>query len=322
MKFYRALSRNRRAIIDHKGNIMKERTLVLFTLLSQAAIGAFVIFYLIYPWMARIVGESVTHGMIQSILLAVGAFFGLGLLASLFHLGNPLNAWRALANLRSSWLSREILFALVFSCLWASVAILEWRQDGKSFIQDLLTWLAAISGLGLIYCMSRVYMLRTLQTWNSISTPLSFYINSFLSGAILVGGVLYFSFQGSPILQASNLNIDHDLGAGLLRWIGLGGFGLLIADLLISSLRKNRLRNDPLQSDKQKRFSLRLFTLRQSLLLLTLACASIFVLYPHWTLSISPTITIAAGLTLLIVLSTVEILERTLFYVTGLKRTL
>ena len=120
---------------------MKERALILFTLLTQAAIGAFIIFYLIHPWIAQIAGKAATHVMTRSFLLAIGALFGLGLLVSLFHLGTPLLAYRALANLRSSWLSREILFALIFACLWASVALLEWRQDGASFIQNLLTWL-------------------------------------------------------------------------------------------------------------------------------------------------------------------------------------
>ena len=301
---------------------MKERALILFTLLTQAAIGAFIIFYLIHPWIAQIAGKAVTHVMTRSFLLAIGALFGLGLLVSLFHLGTPLLAYRALANLRSSWLSREILFALIFACLWASVALLEWRQDGASFIQNLLTWLTAMSGLALIYCMSRVYMLRTLQTWNSLSTPLSFYITSFISGAILVGGVLYFNFQSSPRLQASSLSLENELLVSLLRWIGLGSFCLLGADLLISSVRKKRLRNGTLQTDKHKRLSLRLYTIRQLLLLMALACASLFVFYPNWALSFSTRIIIVAGLTLLIILITVEILERALFYATGSQRTL
>ena len=301
---------------------MKERALILFTLLTQAAIGAFIIFYLIYPWIAQIAGKAATHVMTRSFLLAIGALFGLGLLVSLFHLGTPLLAYRALANLRSSWLSREILFALIFTCLWASVALLEWRQDGASLFQNLLTWLAVISGLGLIYCMSRVYMLRTVQTWNSISTPLSFYITSFILGVILIAVALYLSFQGSSRLQAFSLGMENDLLVGLLRWIGLGSFCLLGADLLVSSLRKKRLRNDPWQSVKQKRLSVRLFTLRQSLLLVALAFTSLFMFNPNWALSVSSTISIAAGLTILMILTTVEILERALFYVTGLQRTL
>ena len=48
-----------------------------------------------------------------------------GLLSSTFHLGHPERAWRALSQWRSSWLSREGIFAvltypaaLVFTAGW------------------------------------------------------------------------------------------------------------------------------------------------------------------------------------------------------------
>jgi anaerobic dimethyl sulfoxide reductase subunit C (anchor subunit) len=301
---------------------MKEHILVFFTLLAQAAIGAFIIFYILHPWVGQIVGQPTTHFLTQRFLLAIGVLFGLALLASLFHLGNPLNAWRALTNLRSSWLSREILFALLFMGLWASVAILEWSQDSSPFIRNALTLLAAINGLAMIFCMSRVYMLRTVQAWNSISTPLSFFISSFVLGAILVGLGLYINFQSSLRLREIGLGIEHDLLADLLRWISLGGFCLLGVDFLVSSLKINRLRNAQLQSGRPTRFSVRLFTIRQSLLLAALTCVSLLAINPIWALSVSPTITIAIGLAVFLFLFAAEILERTLFYITGLQHTL
>src|SRR4249919_987270 len=42
------------------------------------------------------------------LVLATGAVFAAaGLISSLFHLGQPQRAWRALSQWRSSWLSRE-----------------------------------------------------------------------------------------------------------------------------------------------------------------------------------------------------------------------
>ena len=37
----------------------------------------------------------------------------MGLLSSLFHLGNPQRAWRALSQWRTSWLSREGILAII-----------------------------------------------------------------------------------------------------------------------------------------------------------------------------------------------------------------
>jgi len=135
---------------------MKEHALVLFTLLAQAATGGFVIFQMIHPWIGQMAGQAVAHMLTERFLLLVGVLFGLSLLVSFFHLGNPLNAWRALANLRSSWLSREILFTLIFTSLWTSVVILEWRQDRSPFIQNIFAWLAAISGLALVVSQSEI----------------------------------------------------------------------------------------------------------------------------------------------------------------------
>ncbi len=55
-----------------------------------------------------------------------------GLIASLFHLGNPQRAWRALSQWRSSWLSREGVMAIatfVPLTLSAGLAILANRYD-------------------------------------------------------------------------------------------------------------------------------------------------------------------------------------------------
>jgi len=40
-------------------------------------------------------------------------------------------------------------------------------------------------GLALIFAMSRVYMLRTVPTWNNLATPVSFYLTAFLAGSLV-----------------------------------------------------------------------------------------------------------------------------------------
>jgi len=170
--------------------------------------------------------------------------------------------------------------------------------------------------------MSRVYMLRTVRAWYSISTPLSFFVTCFILGGILVTLGLYIRFPSLPHLHGSGLGIEYHFTADLLRWIGLGGSCLLGADLLASSLRRNRLRYAPPASNKQKRLFVRLFTLRQSLNLAALACAGVLFVNPSWALSVPPKIAFAAGLALFLSLIVAEVLERALFYTTGLQRNL
>jgi len=81
---------------------VKEASLVAFTLLTQAAVGA--------CWAAlalqlRAERAGVPDGAAGAILLVAFLAALAGLAASFLHLGRPSNAWRALRNLRASWLS-------------------------------------------------------------------------------------------------------------------------------------------------------------------------------------------------------------------------
>ena len=94
---------------------MREGSLVAFTLLTQAAAGTCA-FLLAFEWRAERAGAgaSVESAALPILSFALVAAL-LGLAASFLHLGNPRNAVRALGNLGSSWLSREILLAALFT---------------------------------------------------------------------------------------------------------------------------------------------------------------------------------------------------------------
>lgn len=76
---------------------------------------------------------------------------GLALLLSTLHLGRPLRAWRALANLRSSWLSREILLTVGF--LGLAGLQLAWPTAPR-----LLGPAALFTGLALCVTIDGVYL--------------------------------------------------------------------------------------------------------------------------------------------------------------------
>jgi anaerobic dimethyl sulfoxide reductase subunit C (anchor subunit) len=162
---------------------MRDKSLTVFTILSQMAVGA--------VWGTMFFPTHVnSHREI-----AVGIFFSAaaGLLAAFFHLGKPLRGWRALTNIRSSWLSREILFASLFAGASAAVVGLEWFDFGLPIMSRTMFWMMAFLGLGLIYSMSKAYQLRTIPAWDTRLTAVSFIITAFLLGILMV--VLF-----SPVL--------------------------------------------------------------------------------------------------------------------------
>ena len=176
---------------------MKERSLVAFTLLSQMAVGAFWTLGALRIWAERRAGPAAADALTDPALLTVGPVMVLALLASFFHLGKPLSAWRAFANLRSSWLSREVLFATLFtgaSVLWIA---LRWFEVGTPGTRNLVAWIAALLGLALMFSIANAYEIRTIPAWNTPSTPAFFFATAALLGGLQVGVILAIS-SGAP----------------------------------------------------------------------------------------------------------------------------
>src|SRR5512144_1315865 len=105
-----------------------EWSLVLFTVVMQMAVGAFVMLGGVHGFAERWYGIEEADRLADRALVAIGPAVAFALLATLFHLGNPINGPRALVHLATSWLSREILLALVFSGGGAVFAFMQWRK--------------------------------------------------------------------------------------------------------------------------------------------------------------------------------------------------
>ncbi len=168
---------------------MKEKPLVVFTLLAQAAAGAFWAWSMVSLYLASQLGSQGAQ-LTGRTLLAIGPLMAAAMLASLFHLGRPWRALYALSNLRSSWLSREILCAGLFTLGGAVFAGLGWFQPGPSLLRDVLAGLVMALGAALVYSMARVYRLRSVPAWDSSLTTLSFFVTALLLGCLGVGAGL------------------------------------------------------------------------------------------------------------------------------------
>ena len=101
-----------------------EFPLTFFTVLTQLAVGVsvFAVYKRFVP-PGHAAGAAAPADASKKEWLIVSGAAALGLLASLFHLGQPLRAAEALSNLGVAWLSREVLLFggftfLAFLCLW------------------------------------------------------------------------------------------------------------------------------------------------------------------------------------------------------------
>ena len=106
----------------------RDWSLVVFTVLTQAAVGAFLTLQVLEHLATRR-GRGASG---RAPLLVVLAVLSVGLFAALFHLSTPLQAARAVVNFSSSWLSREIVFGSLFAALLSALVWHEWRTAGPA----------------------------------------------------------------------------------------------------------------------------------------------------------------------------------------------
>jgi len=169
-------------------------SLIILTLLTQMSIGGFVTFWLA-DWFSR--GRALSAAVHDAV--ALGAVFSIGvgwlaLGASVFHLGRPLYAYRALKMWRRSWLSREVLLftlfalaAMVYSLLWG-VELMPGQIAWPGFADGAyrLAWggLVAVIGAAGLVASAYIYMVPARPAWNTPRTPVSFLTTAAVLGPL------------------------------------------------------------------------------------------------------------------------------------------
>ncbi len=131
-------------------------------------------------------------GLSRLALLQAGAggfvLVTLGLLASTAHLHNPKNAWRSFVRFKTSWLSREGVFALLFYpffLLWVlGVYIGGGSTPGWGLV---LGGVAVALGLATLFSTGMIYAsLKTIRQWHNPLVPVNYLALAFSTGVLLL----------------------------------------------------------------------------------------------------------------------------------------
>jgi DMSO reductase anchor subunit len=161
-------------------------SVLIFTVTSGAGYG-------LLSWLGvgQLLGYTQTHTIDQQIILGIIAMVlvTIGLLSSTMHLANPKNAWRSFSRFRTSWLSREAVFAVLLypiAALYAAAIFWQWSS------LNLLAGLSIILALVTLFCTSMIYAsLRTIRQWNTPMVPALF-----VAYALSSGGLLFLAVSG------------------------------------------------------------------------------------------------------------------------------
>jgi anaerobic dimethyl sulfoxide reductase subunit C (anchor subunit) len=210
--------------------------LIAFTILVQMSVGSMWVLGITHFFASGKYGMEEADRLSDRALVAIVPVIALGFLASLLHLGNPINAYRAVAHLGTSWLSREIFFGVTFAVLATAFAFLQWRKIGTFGVRNVIAWLAALVGLVLIYSMSNVYLLPTQPAWNSLATPVSFFATTFLLGTLAMGAAFVANYAYMRRGQAAGVEKQSALLRETLRWIAIAAIALLGVEMVVLPL--------------------------------------------------------------------------------------
>ena len=200
---------------------LRELALVLFTVIMQMAVGAFCVLGGVHFFAARRNGLDEADKLSNRALVAIGPLAVFALAVTFLHLGNPVNAPRAISNLGTSWLSREITLALLFSVGGAVFAFLQWRKLSTPALRNALALVVAAVGLVLVYAMSSVYVLPSVPAWDSVNTPISFFVTTFLLGALAMGAAFVANFWYVKRKGMDPKNVQYSMLATSLKYIAL-----------------------------------------------------------------------------------------------------
>jgi anaerobic dimethyl sulfoxide reductase subunit C len=230
---------------------LREWALIGFTILTQLAVGAFVVLGVVHFFAARSAGLEHADRLSDRALLAIGPVLALGLLASLGHLGNPLNAYRAVSNVGTSWLSREILASVLFLVVGGLFALMQWRKIGTFTARGLVAGLAALIGLFQVYSMAMVYQLPLQPAWNNPGTPLAFFATTLLLGVLAIGAAFVANYAYVRRQSPECAEVQCQLMRSSLRWFGLASILLLGVQLVLAPLHVAYLAASPIPAARE-----------------------------------------------------------------------
>jgi DMSO reductase iron-sulfur subunit len=208
----------------------RENPLVVFTLTTQASMGAFVAVFL-----GPILGiESLImlsqSAAIYPLLVMLVLLQALGLLLSTLHLGKPMRFYRGFNNLAHSPVAREAFgVALYFAGLGMytllSFANVLFDSGFIRFISYLFGLFALVALCGGMFYMYKSYQIKARPFWNHPQVASSF-VGSMLSlGAIVIAVI------GLPVMAAMSLDWSALLFTCtimLMAGLALEGVGLFV----------------------------------------------------------------------------------------------
>lgn len=209
--------------------------LVWMLILTQMSVGAFVIEQIAREWIQG--RDADAGGRVQ---LAAALLLGLfGLAASVFHLGRPLLAYRAVLGWRRSWLSREVLAFATFALLAGAWTCVGWAAPAgaAALWQRWLGGAVCASGLAGVFASTMIYASTHRPYWRCVYTAPRFFLTSVVLGVPLA---LLIRLAAAWVCGITTRDVMDSVGTTLCLLLAASGAAKLLGESLIFAALKSR----------------------------------------------------------------------------------
>ncbi len=231
--------------MNHPNN---EWSLIIFNILGDLSVGAFLALGLVHFYAARKTDARQADLLSTRSLLVLGPLLVLGMLAVMGHVGNPERTLNMLSNLDTSWLAREVaaygaflVVGGIFAILQALTLLSPERQERLPAVvrqimrlRHILAWVAAILGLLFVYSAAMIYYdprLASRQTgWAHIYTPILFFVDTGMLGALaLASGFVanYLWLRGRRQVSSEVLTTQESLLRDAIKGTSFAAIALI-----------------------------------------------------------------------------------------------
>ena len=178
--------------------------LVVMLVLTQMSVGAFLIEQATFSFLTMFRAEAAASVRMLHLAAALGLGF-VGLAASVFHLGRPRYAFRAILGIRKSWLSREILAFGVFAGAASAYVASAFFANHSSALKNALGFAASLTGVFAVFCSIMIYVDTRRPCWTFPTTAARFVLTGLILGIPTTVLILIAAAWWNPDLEVHNV---------------------------------------------------------------------------------------------------------------------
>jgi anaerobic dimethyl sulfoxide reductase subunit C (anchor subunit) len=198
---------------------IREWTLPVYTIMIQLATGCLFALWVIRALASSMFGKEEMDRVIKNPLLIVFSTIVAAMIGSHFHLSKPWFSFLAVLNFQRSWLSREIVFTVIYFLSVGYLMDLQWFVDKRHTLKTIIGWIAVLLGFTTVYCMARIYLMPAQVAWNSPFTILSFYGSTFILGVMSAAAILLIDLNFSEMRKLEDLPVRVQIVQRALVWL-------------------------------------------------------------------------------------------------------